>query len=232
VAGVFFDKSQSTLIEYPIGNAAQTYTIPNSVTSIGSGAFEFCSSLTNITIPNSVTNIKSEAFDSCTSLTSMTIPNSVISIGVGSFLFCFSLTNVTIPSSVISIGTEAFDSCSSLVSVGFQGNAPTPANDTSVFQNDTGAPIAYYLQGATGWGATFDGIPTSVILPPAPALGISTYGSQPAVFFPTATGINYVLQMTTNLANGPWVTVSNGIPISGVIITNPPAAAFFQLANP
>jgi hypothetical protein len=35
--------------------------------------------------------------------------------------------------------------------------------------------------------------------------------------------------MTTNLANGPWVTVSNGIPISGLIVTNPPPAAFFRL---
>jgi len=52
------------------------------------------------------------------------------------------------------------------------------------------------------------------------------------VFFPTATGTNYVLQMTTNLASGPWVTVSNGVSISGIIITNPPGTAFFRLANP
>jgi uncharacterized repeat protein (TIGR03803 family) len=68
--------------------------------------------------------------------------------------------------------------------------------------------------------------------PPAlgpPALCISTYGGQPAVFFPTATGTNFVLQMTTNLAAGNWVAVSNGIPISGIIITNPPGTAFFRL---
>ena len=62
-----------------------------------------------------------------------------------------------------------------------------------------------------------------------PALGISTYGSQPALFFPAATDANFVLQMTTNLASGNWVTVSNGIPISGLIITNPPGSAFFRL---
>ena len=66
-------------------------------------------------------------------------------------------------------------------------------------------------------------------LPAAPVLGISTYSSQPTVFFPMATGANYVLQMTTNLASGNWVTVSNGIPISGLIITNPPGNAFFRL---
>jgi hypothetical protein len=67
------------------------------------------------------------------------------------------------------------------------------------------------------------------LTPVPPPTGISTYGGNPAVFFPTATGTNFVLQMTTNLANGPWVTVSNGIPISGLIITNPPAAAYFRL---
>jgi hypothetical protein len=114
-----------------------------------------------------------------------------------------------------------------LKAVYFQGNAPTPAYDTTVFFGETAT--AYYLQGATGWGPTFDGIPTQILLPPPPALGISTYVGQPTVFFPTATGTNYVLQMTTNLASGNWVTVSNGTPISGLIITNPPAAAFFRL---
>ena len=47
-------------------------TIPNSVTSIGSGVFGFCSGLTNVTIPDSVTSIGENAFDNCSSLTSMT----------------------------------------------------------------------------------------------------------------------------------------------------------------
>ena len=126
------------------------------------------------------------------------------------------------------IGSYAFAACAGLTNVTFSGNAPTPSNDTSVFIGDSSA-VAYYLQGATGWGVTFDGIPTQILLPPPPALGISTYSSQPTVFFPTATGTNYVLQMTTNLANGPWVTVSNGVSISGIIITNPPGTAFFRL---
>ncbi len=38
-------------------------TIPNSVTSIGEYAFQFCHMLTSITIPNSVTSIGRKAFD-------------------------------------------------------------------------------------------------------------------------------------------------------------------------
>lgn len=65
------------------------------------------------------------------------------------------------------------------------------------------------------------------ILPPA--LGIGTYSNLPVVFFPTATGTNYVVQMSTNLVTGNWVPVSNGIPFSGLQITNPPSPAFFRL---
>ena len=60
-------------------------TIPNSVTSIGNGAFSGCTGLTSVTIPNSVTSIGSRAFEGCSGLTSVTIPNSVTSIGNGAF---------------------------------------------------------------------------------------------------------------------------------------------------
>ena len=42
-----------------------------SVTTIGSGVFSGCTSLTSITIPNSVTSIGPSAFDGCAGLTSV-----------------------------------------------------------------------------------------------------------------------------------------------------------------
>ena len=92
-------------------------TIPNSVTSIGGGAFSGCSSLTSVTIPNSVTSIGTDAFQGCSSLSSVTIPNNVTSIEAGAFSGCSSLTSVTIPNGVTSIGGTAFSGCSSLTSV-------------------------------------------------------------------------------------------------------------------
>lgn len=62
-----------------------------------------------------------------------------------------------------------------------------------------------------------------------PALGILTYSNSPVVFYPTAAGSNYVVQMTTNLQTGNWVTVTNGVPFSGLQITNAPTPAFFRL---
>lgn len=66
-------------------------TIPNSVISIGDGAFASCSSLKSVTIPGSVTSIGGEAFSYCSNLTSVTIPNSVTEIGVGVFRGCTEL---------------------------------------------------------------------------------------------------------------------------------------------
>ena len=95
----------------------QNTIIPNSVTSIGRGAFSGCSSLTSITIPNSVTSIGSSAFTNCSSLASISIPNSVTSIGSSAFWNCSGLTSVTIGNSVTSIGEEAFYDCDALTSI-------------------------------------------------------------------------------------------------------------------
>ena len=92
------------------------YTIPDSATSIGDSAFNFCYSLTSVTIPDSVTEIGHYAFESCNSLTSVTIGNGVTTIGYGAFFGCDSLTSVTIGNSVTSIGEWTFVGCRSLES--------------------------------------------------------------------------------------------------------------------
>ena len=115
--GNLYSKDGKTLIQYAIGKTDTSFTIPNSVTSIGDGAFDYCSSLTSIVIPNSVTSIGSLAFDSCDSLTSVVIGNSVTSIGSAAFYNCSSLTSIEIPNSVTSIGDGAFYGCDSLTSI-------------------------------------------------------------------------------------------------------------------
>ena len=98
-------------------NSLTSITIPDSVTKIGNRAFWYCGSLTSVTIPNSVTTIGDYAFQHCSSLTSVTIPDSVTTIVDGAFYGCTSLTSVTIPDSVTSIGDGAFSRCKSLTSV-------------------------------------------------------------------------------------------------------------------
>jgi len=154
--GVLFDKNQTTLIQCP-GGKSGTYTIPNSVTSIGDGAFDSCTGLTSLPIGNSVTRIGFIAFRGCTGLTSVAIPNSVTSIGSYAFVQCSGLTSVTIGSGVTSIGHGAFDQCSRLTHIIFMGNAPK--YESSAFNGLPNGATVRYSSAARGWGATFDGLP-------------------------------------------------------------------------
>ena len=120
---VLFNKNKTTLIAY---RAKETnYTIPNSVTTIGEGAFSDCRSLISINIPNSVTTIGEQAFWGCRSLVNINIPNSVTTIGMGAFKYCRSLTNINIPNSVTTIGDSAFWGCKSLVNINIPNSVTT-----------------------------------------------------------------------------------------------------------
>ncbi len=108
--GVLFTKDKTELHTYPAGKTASSYTIPDSVMSIGTFAFDWCTSLTSVTIPDSVT-----------------------SIGAYAFHFCNSLTSITIPSSVTSMGLYIFDGCSNLTIYGYTGSyAETYAEENGI----------------------------------------------------------------------------------------------------
>ena len=108
--------------------------IPSGVTSIGIYAFSDCSSLTSIEIPSSVTSIGAFVFRDCSSLTSIEIPSSVTIIGSCAFEGCSSLTSIEIPSSVTSIVNNAFSSCSSLTSITFGENSKLASIDDNAFE--------------------------------------------------------------------------------------------------
>lgn len=106
----------------------QSITIPNSVISIGSGAFSGCSGLTKvnitdlaawfkITFDNEYANPLSYAhhlYLNNTELTEITIPNSITKINANVLAGASSITSIAIPSSVTSIGEYAFSNCSAM----------------------------------------------------------------------------------------------------------------------
>ncbi len=113
---VLFNTSRTMLIWVPRAMVG-SYSIPPTVTVIGSSAFSDCVGLTSVTIPNSVTNIGNRAFRQCKVLANVTIPESVISIGESVFASCSGLTNITIPNGVVTIGSSAFTDCCRLSSI-------------------------------------------------------------------------------------------------------------------
>jgi formylglycine-generating enzyme required for sulfatase activity len=122
--GILYNKDKTTLVAYP--SAKGSINIPNGVKAIGNAAFDNCS-ITDVTIPTSVTSIESDAFEFCLNLTSVTFtaPSQVASIGQCAFILCKKLTSITIPNSVNSIEDSAFEECTSLTSVTFEGSGIT-----------------------------------------------------------------------------------------------------------
>ncbi len=144
VDGILFNKNKTTLILYPAAKSDTSYSIPESVTRIGTASFEYCDSLSNIHIPNSVISIGRSAFYGSSTLTYIAIPNSVTSIEEGAFIDCRGLTSVTIGNSVTSIVSSAFSGCTGLTSI--INYASTPQTITaSVFNNVNKSTCTLYV---------------------------------------------------------------------------------------
>ena len=144
VDGVLFNKDKTTLMQYPIGKTNTSYTIPDSVTTIGNEAFWYCPTLESVTIGNSITTIGGYAFSDCIALESVTIPDSVTTIGIGAFCSCRALESVTIPDSVTFIGIEAFYKCTALESIDVNsGNTVYSDVDGVLFNKEKTTLIQY-----------------------------------------------------------------------------------------
>lgn len=93
IDGVLYDAGQTTLKQFPPAKKG-TFSIPETVGLIDSGAFIDCTGLTSVTIPTSITIIGDRAFMNCTGLTSIKIPASVTDIYDHAFTNCSGLTSI------------------------------------------------------------------------------------------------------------------------------------------
>ena len=203
-------------------------TIPNSVTSIGYGAFGGCTGLTSVTIPNSVTSIGYKAFEDCTGLTSVTIPDSVKRIGEYAFKGCTGLTSVIIPNSVTSIGDWAFQDCIGFTSITIPNSITSIESGTfcgctgltSVTIPDSVKRIGEYaFKGCTGL--------TSVIIPNS-VTSIGDWAFQDCIGFTSITIPNSITSIESGTFCGCTGLTSVTIPNS---VTRIEKYAFSQCEN-
>jgi hypothetical protein len=88
----------------------------------------------------------------------------------------------------------------------------------------------FTVEAADSLGAVFDQpLSLNIANTNFPPLAIGNVGGQIIVFWPSSAGTNFTLQTTTNLATGPWVTASNGVPQISFVFTNTSPAVFFRL---
>ena len=190
VNGVFFDKAQTTLLQYPEKKAGSSYTIPDGVTRIEWHAFYYCQNLTSVTIPSSVTSLADRAFFQDFYLTGITLPSNLVSIGLMAFSECVTLTSVMIPASVTSIGDGAFSICDNLSSAVFLGNDPGSFG-TGVFAGTaSGFHVYYFVNSFSGFTSpTWQGYAS-----------VDMGGYSPVVpwLFSNGFGYNTALQTTPN----------------------------------
>ncbi len=102
--------------------------IPNSVTEIGERAFENCRELNSLFLPSNLKRIENRTFNACGFSGGLTIPNSVTEIGEKAFYNCTGFNGtLTLSNKLETIGESAFNGCS-----GFTGSLTLPNSVTTI----------------------------------------------------------------------------------------------------
>ena len=116
---------------------------------------------TEAVIPNTVTSIGTSAFEGATALNTVTFAagSALTSIANNAFAGATSLSSITIPNGVTSIGSSAFKGATSLTSFTFEGNAPETVG-ADAFSSVGTDPVVNVNFAATGFGTatTWNGL--------------------------------------------------------------------------
>lgn len=101
-----YNKNKTEVFQYAVGSTDTSYTLPDSLTKIGMGAFGGATSLTSITLPDSLVQIGTEAFIYCFALTSIALPKTVMSIGKQVFLYDQALASITVDPTNVNFASD------------------------------------------------------------------------------------------------------------------------------
>ena len=96
--------------------------IPDSVETIGNGAFYDCRDLERITLPSALQTLSTVTFYNCTALSEVTFPASLKTIESSAFGGCRNLSEVKLPASLTAIQSSVFHLCINLKTVSYDGS--------------------------------------------------------------------------------------------------------------
>lgn len=105
-------------------NGLTSVTLPETISSIGDGAFAL-SDVASVNIPLAVNTLPMGCFGNCTKLTDITIPSHVKTIGPMAYYGCTGATTLTLEEGVETIGEMAFFDCNKLTEVSIPASVKT-----------------------------------------------------------------------------------------------------------
>ena len=115
---VVYDYDITTIFFYPVEKAGP-YVTPDTLTAIGANVFNGRKNLTKVTIKQGVTSIGTGAFTNCSSLTEVEfeLRNTDLVFGDDVFKNCSALTVIELPEKTTEVGSGLFSGCNRLEKV-------------------------------------------------------------------------------------------------------------------
>ena len=136
VDGTLYTIDGTKLLQFAAANATTEFTVPEEVTSLGVGAFSYCTylqkvtfsessamttvpkqafyyslELTEIALPTGITVLEEDAFHHCHKLSTLNISEGLTTIKDNAFRYCLALPEFELPSALTYIGAYAFAYC-------------------------------------------------------------------------------------------------------------------------
>ena len=116
----------------------------HTVTSLRYRAFYEAKMITEVVIPDTVKTIGSYCFDWCTGLQSVSLPDGLESIGGSAFYYCKKLSKINIPDSVTKAGEGLFAGCAALKEITLSPDHPLLVMANGALFNRVDSVLLWY----------------------------------------------------------------------------------------